>query len=78
MIAPVLERAVELRRDLAGDWHQVATIPCGECGCPWTYSIDDPGLWWDAGAEYSRDCSDLLCECHVAPSQGVRVSVRVR
>ena len=78
MIAQVIDRRVALRRDSAGEWHPVASMPCGECGCPMAYSTDEPGLWWDAGQDYAPDCTDLSCDCHVAPTEGMRVSVRIR
>lgn len=64
------------RLDAAGRWHDVASTPCDECGCPWDYSIDEPGLVWEPGPRIEDECSDPECDCHVAPIMGMRFLVR--
>jgi hypothetical protein len=58
-------------RDARGRWHEVAELACESCGCPWQYALDDPGVFWEAGATVSDGCEDTACECHVAPLQGL-------
>jgi hypothetical protein len=64
-------RTTEGRRDTAGRWHHVAEMPCEWCGCPWAYSLDEPGVFWEPGPVWSRGCEDRACDCHTAPFQGM-------
>jgi len=73
----VLDREVTVRLDESGIPHAVASIPCIECGCPWEYSLDELGLWWDAGPEISQDCTDPLCDCHLDATRGLRFRANV-
>jgi hypothetical protein len=70
--ARVLESTVFGRRDSQGVWHPIATAACEECGCPYDYSIDEPGLVWEAGEDISDECLDPVCDCHVIPVEGLR------
>ena len=67
----VQEIEARRRRDTLGVWHEVATAPCEECGCLYDYSIDVPGLAWEAGEAASPSCPDPTCDCHVLPENGV-------
>jgi hypothetical protein len=71
----VVERIEARRRDVRGKWHRVESAPCEECGCPYDYSVDDPGVFWEAGSNLSEDCLDSMCDCHVMPVLGLPVSL---
>ena len=70
-----IEAFVATRRDVRGKWHRVGSAPCEECGCPYDYSLDDPGVFWEAGANTSGDCLDEMCDCHVMPVLGLPVKL---
>jgi hypothetical protein len=59
------------RQDSTGRWHIVRSTPCEECGCPYHYSIDEPGLVWEAGDEISAACTESMCDCHLNPLKGL-------
>lgn len=59
-----------VRQDAKGRWHTVAAKPCEDCGCPYDYSLDVPGIVWEAGANIDRECLDDMCDCHVVPVMG--------
>ena len=60
------------RQDAGGAWHQVLKDVCYGCGCTYVLADDDHDLVWEPGAKRESRCSDELCECHTAPSVGVR------
>lgn len=71
-MSKVIEKPkVKTRRDSAGRWHIVASTPCEECGCPYDYSLDEPGIVWEAGGDIDPDCLDDMCDCHVVPVMGL-------
>jgi len=59
-----------VRVDTNGTWHTVASAPCEDCGCPYDFSLDTPGLVWEAGSNIDPDCLDDMCDCHVVPAMG--------
>ena len=65
------KEGVFARKDAKGRWHAVATAPCEECGCPFDYSLDEPGLIWEAGSTVDGECLNDLCECHLMPIEGL-------
>jgi hypothetical protein len=56
----------------------VATAPCEECGCAYDYSIDDPGIVWEAGSAIDANCLNELCDCHLLPVHGTPVRLNLR
>jgi hypothetical protein len=66
-----LEERASTRQDIAGHWHAVEAAPCEQCGCPFDYSVDEPGVIWEAGASIAEGCVDDMCECHVTPIEGL-------
>ena len=68
--------AVGFRKDAAGRPHPVASAVCESCGCPFEYALDEVGIIWERGSEISPACDDETCDCHVAPIQGLRFTVR--
>ena len=64
-------QVAEKRRDTKGRWHSVAAAPCEDCGCLYDYSLDEPGVVWEAGARVDDNCLDELCECHLMSIQGL-------
>ncbi|MBI4260591.1 MAG: hypothetical protein HY658_08500 [Actinobacteria bacterium] len=76
--AAVAPEDLVLRADVGGHRHRVARTPCDDCGCPWEYSIDEPGVFWEPGPARADDCGDRACDCHIAPLDGIRFRVAVR
>jgi hypothetical protein len=58
------------RKDARGKWHRAASTPCEACGCMSFYSVDHPGIVWEAGPDIEPECLDDMCECHVMPVMG--------
>jgi hypothetical protein len=59
-----------VRLDGGGRWHTVAAAPCEDCGCPYDFSLDTPGLVWEAGSNIEPECLDDMCDCHITPARG--------
>jgi hypothetical protein len=64
------------RKDSSGRRHPVASAACESCACPFEYALDEVGIIWERGSQVSRACEDETCDCHVAPIQGLRFTVR--
>jgi hypothetical protein len=60
-----------IRTDVGGRHHRVASSPCEECGCLFDYSLEEPGVIWEAGPDIGDECVNQLCVCHVLPSRGL-------
>jgi hypothetical protein len=67
----LLEERMSFRQDSTGRTFRVGWAPCEECGCAYHYSIDEPGVIWDAADEISAACIDTLCDCHMDPVMGL-------
>jgi hypothetical protein len=67
----LLEERTSFRQDTIGRMYRVGWTPCEACGCAYHYSIDEPGVIWEAGDEISADCIDSMCECHMDPVMGL-------
>ena len=52
-------------------WHSVGSAPCEECRCLYDYSIDVPGVIWEAGSAIADTCMNEACECHLLPVEGL-------
>ena len=65
------------RLDTTGRLHRVRSAPCEECGCSYDYSIDEPGMLWEAGPAIEDGCLDPVCECHVIPVIGLPFHLNV-
>jgi hypothetical protein len=59
-----------LRQDQEGHWHTAAAASCEECCCRYFYSLDRPGIVWEAGADIDDACLNDLCDCHITPVRG--------
>jgi hypothetical protein len=78
MVTPTkTEESEKHLRDVAGRRHRVSSAPCEECGCSYWYSLDEPGLVWEAGTEVEDDCLDILCDCHLDPIMGLRFRIHL-
>ena len=76
----VVEKPVETtgeRQDAIGNRYLVGTAPCEECGCPFDFSVEPPGVVWEAGSEIQEECSDPACECHIDPIIGLPFLVHI-
>jgi hypothetical protein len=65
------DQMLRMRKDTNGLWHAVGSTPCEECGCLFDYSLDEPGVVWEAGARVDDRCLNELCTCHLMPIQGL-------
>jgi hypothetical protein len=60
------------RRDEEGDFHELESATCQQCGCGQHVAKDDPALVWEPGRAWDDDCRDRSCHCHEDPLIGQR------
>ena len=60
------------RRDEEGDFHELLSTECPDCGCTVYQAEDDPGILWEPGTSWNDDCRDRVCHCHTEPLLGQR------
>ena len=62
------------RRDDEGDFHELVSDRCSECGCTIYRAKDDPQLVWEPGSAWDEACTDRDCHCHTEALIGLRRS----